>query len=198
MEIGTIGRILIAAPKRAIIDVESAQASPRRRRTRTVQLEEQSAERRDVNEQAGNIMYQLIEKWSCTSDQCSNEGAFCYIKVVGSIVRCPVHSRSNRLILYLIAYRMRLSTAQRRHGRENETRSKASAFEKLSDIIVHRENMAIKREELRILEDYSGDKQRPATVTGGPQIAFYPPYQQPPPAPPGYMPPQIYPTHQMY
>ena len=65
--------------KRSILNITSPAASLRRRRTRTVQLEEQAAQRRDTNEEAGNWMEELVERWHCNNDKCINHDNTCFI-----------------------------------------------------------------------------------------------------------------------
>lgn len=53
--------------------------SPARRRTRTIQQEEQQAYRRDQNEAAGDYTKELLTKWACKSNKCSNEHGICFV-----------------------------------------------------------------------------------------------------------------------
>ena len=215
--IDVFGRIT-ATPKRSILEVNSPQASPHRRRTRTTNMEDQSVHRRDVNELAGNMMLSLVEKWCCTSDQCNNESAFCFVHHTGkhyklngaqqeqwanvipqSQQNATINRPPDNLYDYLIQKQGSCAsksrnpiTLQQRHERENENKSKVSAFDKLADIMVTRENMKIRREELRIIQDFGGGDDRPPNMGNNP--LHIPPYQSPTYIH-QYPPPQMYPYY---
>ena len=66
--------------------IESAQdadademPSPRARRTRTTRLEAQAERRRDTNEAAGSKSAEIVDKWLCLSDNCINQGGYCWV-----------------------------------------------------------------------------------------------------------------------
>ena len=49
--------------------------------------EEQTAERRRTNAESGDLNQELIDRWLCTSNTCSNGNAFCYVSYSGSHYR---------------------------------------------------------------------------------------------------------------
>lgn len=70
--------------RRRIDAVDNPTPSPHRRRTRTVQQEELAVERRESNAIAGDKNQEIIDRWLCTSNTCTNETAFCWISYDGT------------------------------------------------------------------------------------------------------------------
>ncbi len=71
--------------KRAYSSIESPgkSQSPLPRRTRTVQEEERQSERRDRNEEAGDLLERLLDRWTCLKDTCINHKRFCFVDYRG-------------------------------------------------------------------------------------------------------------------
>jgi hypothetical protein len=71
--------------KRAYSSIESPgkSQSPLPRRTRTVQEEERQADRRDRNEEAGELSERLLDRWTCLKDTCINHKRFCFVDYRG-------------------------------------------------------------------------------------------------------------------
>ena len=191
--------------KRFTLEVNSPQTSPHKRRTRTVQLKKQAAVRRDINEQAGNLMLQLVEKWAYGSDTYSNDGVFCFVhpntgkhykissaqqeQWANSILQSQQDASINRppdnmydfLMMrqsFCVLKSRNPTVLERRYERESESKSKTSAYDKLTDLLVEQTVMSMKRNKLSILRDFGTSG---INRTNTPNQPIYIAYQPPPP-----------------
>jgi len=177
IELQIFGKLLPPPPKRPATELESPTASPARRRTRTVQLEEQSAQRRDINESPGYWVEKLVDRWICNSDQYINEDQFGVDDYTGKhymLTSAQQNAWANAIPTgrqaadiehppadmydYLrnkqgpVTNRSKNPVLAVQKQEEDDRKATLSAFDKIMELIA-------KREELRIIRDFGSERE---------------------------------------